>query len=411
MSRRITVVSAGHLSTCPRMLKAADTFYAAGYDVRVISTCQTDWAAAADNQLRSRRPWKWDVVSYDRAHAPVRWLLTGARVRAAAIAARTLGRSRPFWLSVRAFNRLHGELLSAILREPCDFIYGGGNGALVAVAEAARRSGTPCAVDFEDFHCGEHSGGPDASLRDDLAAEMMAAAVKEARFVTAGSDAIGRACSARFGAMPLTINNVFPLPHPPTIANGHGPLRLYWFSQTIGPDRGLEDIVRGVGRARIGAELHLRGRASHGYVPTLHQLASTHAPTLRLVEHAPANPDTMVEACRPYDVGLSVEQGHTVNNALSLSNKALTYPLAGLAMLLTDTPGQRPLARDLGADAAVYSAGDVDALAERLATWHGDRRALVRAREAAWEAARRRWHWEHPLEREALLAAVRGALN
>lgn len=411
MSSRITVVSAGHLSTCPRMLKAADTFHAAGYHVRVVSTCQTAWAAAADTELRSRRPWKWDVVSYGRGHAPARWLLTGARVRIAAMAASVLGRSRPFWLSVRAFNRVHDELVSTILREPGDFIYGGGNGALVAVAEASRRSGIPCAVDFEDFHCAEHSGGADASLRDDLAAEMMAAAVGRAAFVTAGSDAIGRACAKRFGATPLTINNVFPLPHPPAMTRSTGPLTLYWFSQTIGPNRGLEDVVRAAGRARIDAELHVRGAASPDYMPTLYRLASEQAPNLRIIEHAPANPDTMVDACRPYDVGLSVEQGHTINNALSLSNKALTYPLAGLAVVLTATAGQWPLARDLGTDAVVYAAGDVDVLADGLARWHADRGVLLRAREAAWEAARRRWHWEHPLEREALLAAVHGAMN
>ena len=35
---RITVVTAGHLSTCPRMLKSADALAADGYDVRVVAT-------------------------------------------------------------------------------------------------------------------------------------------------------------------------------------------------------------------------------------------------------------------------------------------------------------------------------------------------------------------------------------
>ena len=36
MSARICVVTAGHLSTSPRMLKAADALHAAGYHVRVV---------------------------------------------------------------------------------------------------------------------------------------------------------------------------------------------------------------------------------------------------------------------------------------------------------------------------------------------------------------------------------------
>jgi hypothetical protein len=33
------------------------------------------------------------------------------------------------------------------------------------------------------------------------------------------------------------------------------------------------------------------------------------------------------------------------------------------------------------------------------------------AKRAAWDAARRRWHWEHPLERGRLQELVRRALS
>ena len=35
---RITVVTSGHLSTCPRMLKSADALAEAGYNVHVVAT-------------------------------------------------------------------------------------------------------------------------------------------------------------------------------------------------------------------------------------------------------------------------------------------------------------------------------------------------------------------------------------
>jgi hypothetical protein len=78
-------------------------------------------------------------------------------------------------------------------------------------------------------------------------------------------------------------------------------------------------------------------------------------------------------------------------------------------MVLTDTPGQRPLADDLGSDAIVYAPGEIERLADGLAQWAGDRRALARAKAASWEAARCRWHWEHPLERDQLLSAIEAA--
>jgi hypothetical protein len=408
MKARVTVVTSGHLATCPRMLKAADALHAAGYAVRVVSTSQTAWAAEADRQLHRRRQWKWEPLFYDRDSAPLQWLAAGARFKGARVAARALGAARPRAIATAAYSRMHAELVDAILREPADFIYGGTSGALAAVAEAARASGTPFAVDFEDLHCGENATDAEGTLLNDLAASTMADAVVGASFVTVGSEAIGRACRERLGVEALTINNVFPLPAPPEPQPGRD-LRLYWFSQTIGPGRGLEDVVRAAGISQLRAELHLRGLPAAGYLPALQALADSVAPDLRFVHHAPSDPDGLVDASREFDVGLALEPGHTVNNALCLSNKALTYPLAGLAMVVTDTPGHHPLACDLDGDAIVYQPADEERLAGGLARWAADGAALARAKAAAWHAARRRWHWEHPLERDRLLAAVEAA--
>jgi hypothetical protein len=408
MTRRITVVTSGHLATCPRMLKAADAFHGAGYDVRVISTSQTPWAMAADRAVKARRGWRWHVIAHDRASAPLRWMASGVRQRTSEAIARRALAAAPYPIVVAAFSRMHAELVRAILRERSDFIYGGTSGALSAVAEAARRSGTAFALDLEDFHCGEHAPTEWGTLRNELAAVVIENAIAGARFVTSGSAAIGNACEQRFGIRPLTINNVFPLPASPT-PSGARDLRLYWFSQTIGTGRGLEEFVRAAGLAKLRGELHLRGALANGYLPGLEALAARTAPALRLVHHGPGDPDHLVDSCRAFDVGLSLEPGHTPNNALSLSNKALTYPLAGLAMAITDTPGQHPLAADLGSDALVYAPGQVERLAEGLARWERTPALLRRAKDAAWHAARARWHWEHPLEREQLLSAVEAA--
>jgi hypothetical protein len=407
MTKRITVVTAGHLATCPRMLKAADTLHEAGYRVRVVSTSQTPWAIEADRRLHARRAWRWHCIAYGRRSAPWRWLATGIRSRVAQAITRIPGMPARISIAAPAFSRVHAELVNTILREPQDFIYGGTSGAVAAVTEASRRSGTPCGVDFEDFHCAEQSSGIGETVRDSLASTIMADAIRHAAFVTVGSAAIGRACAERFGVTPKTINNVFPLPEVPPEDAGSGPLRLYWFGQTIGPGRGLEDVVRAAGAARIPAELHVRGVLVPEYGAVLAMLCRTQAPRLRLVHHDTADPDDMVNACRGFDVGLALETGDTLNRALCLTNKALTYPLAGLAMVLTSTPGQRVLVDDLGPDAVSYAPGNVDALADGLARWHEDRAGLQDARRASWNAACTRWRWDHPLERDALLAAMR----
>jgi len=412
----VSIVTAGHLSTCPRMLKAADALAAAGYRVRMVSVQHTEWATAADDDVRRARrdAWPWTVVSYDRRRARPAYLRSGVRTRAtqALVAAVGPGRSA-LSLAARAHSRAHPELIRATLAVDADLIYGGTTGALAAVAEAGRRSGTPYALDLEDFHSAERDDGPAGRRANALAERIERAVLPGAAFLTAASPAIAAAYADKYGVHPIPIHNVFPLPaRAPDLAPSPGDgLRLYWFSQTIGPGRGLEDAVRAMGLGEIPGALHLRGRAVPGYLERLIRLAQEAAPRLEIVHHAPAPPDAMVELCAGYDVGLTLEQALVLNRALCLNNKALTYILAGLAVAISDTSGQRPLGRALGEAAVLYRPGDVPALAAGLKRWAADKALLARAKALAWEAAGRRWHWEHPEERGALLRAVAAALD
>ena len=389
------------------MLKAADALHEAGHRVRVISTVSTPWAADADAVFQSR-PWAWERIDYMRQGNASRWLVSGARSRTALAIARRLNSETPAAVAARAIGRTHDELLDAILRDPGDLIYGGTRGAIAAVTEASRASGVPCGVDFEDFHCGEDEPDRDGVVRNALSVGIMRDALTHAAFATAGSAAIADACETTFGRRPIPINNVFALPAAPRHTTHHGAPRLYWFSQTIGPGRGIEDIIDGTGRAGIAAELHLRGTIDADYAVALKHRAWTHARRLSVSIHEPAPPDRLVESCAGFDAGVSVEQGHIPNRELNLPNKALVYPLAGLALVLTATRGQLPLVSDTHGHAVTYRPGDLDVLADGL-TRLCDPLWRRQAQEAAWEAARTRWHWEHPLERETLVAAVAAA--
>lgn len=390
------------------MLKAADALQQAGHRVRVISTVSTVWAAEADATFESR-PWVWERIDYMRQSNASRWLVSGARSRAALVIARRLDGQTPPAVAARAIGRTHDELMDAILRDPGDLIYGGTRGAIAAVVEASRSAGVPCGVDFEDFHCGEDDPEGDGRVRNALSAGIMREALSHAACVTAGSAAIADACESTFGRRPVPIHNVFALPPAPRRQPPHGAPRLYWFSQTIGPGRGIEDVIDAAGRAGIPAELHLRGVVDPEYAVALKHRAWTHARRLSLSIHDPAPPDRMVDLCAAYDAGISVEPDWIPNRALCLPNKALVYPLAGLALVLTATVGQAPLAADTHGYAVTYRPGDVDALADGL-TRLCDPVWRRHAQEAAWEAARTRWHWDHPLEREALVAAIEAVI-
>lgn len=408
---RICIITAGHLATCPRMVKAADALEEAGHAVRLVSAQFLDWAAEADQAIGERR--SWGVVDYRRSAAPAKYWSTGLRFHAARKWVRLAGANR---VSLGALAEANGraahDLLNLALAEPADLFYGGTCGGLAVAALAARRAGVPYGLDLEDFHEGEFENGPAGDRSRDLLRRLQREVLREAAFLTAGSSAIAARYEQAYKFPVLPIHNTFPLPAqaPDPEPKGAGALRLYWFSQTIGAGRGIEDVVRAIGLAGIRAELHLRGSAQPEYAAGLKRLAAESSAHLAVHFHQPAPPHKMVELSIPYDAGLSPEEGRNINRELCLGNKALTYVLAGLAVVLTDTAGQRSFAKDLGEGALRYKPGDVASLAAGLRRWAEDRGQLRRARQAAWQAAARRWHWEHAQERGSLIEAVEGAL-
>ena len=392
------------------MLKTADALHDAGYRVRVVSTRHMEWAWAADRCVMERRSWSWQVVDYDRSTARLRQLATGVRFRAAQAAATAIGPARvPLEVGVRGYSRVHDELVAAVASERCDFIYGGTTGALAAVAVGARRLGVPFALDLEDFHSAEQTG-PGSALAHNLAARIESDVLPRAAFLTAGSPMIADAYAAKHGVRPRPIHNTFSMNFG-AAADSPRPLRMYWFSQTLGPGRGLDDVVSGVGRSGVAAELHLRARPIPAYARQIVAHQAAVAPRLKLVFHDPAAPDQMVQLAQGYDLGLSVEDTQVVSRQICLTNKIFTYLAAGVPVLMTATAAQSRLAVDVGAAAAVYENGNIDALAEILRRWAADAGVRQDATHAARAAAERRWHWEHADDRGALLAEFREALG
>ena len=395
------------------MTKAADALAAAGHDVRVVSTRQTEWAVQADEELRRTRSWQWRVVDYRSSASRGTYLKVGLRSRVAHLMAERLGPERvPFRVGVHAYARAHSELVSAAIGTARRPLLRGDDGRPRGNGRSGVTHGDALWTEFEDFHS-EEQVGADGPLMNALADRIMRRVLPRASFVTASSGPMSAEFLRRYHVNTATVHNTFPLPaQAPDIAHVAGaPLRVYWFSQTIGEGRGLEGFVTAAGRADVPVELHLRGREADGYVATLTALVSTVAPKLQIMTHPPESPEAMVSLCRGYDVGLAIEESRTLSRRLSLTNKALTYILGGLAVVLTDTDGQRSLAADLDEGALMYREGDLDALAQGLRRWYQEPNRLLAARRAAWSAASRSWHWEHPSQRGVLVATVEQALS
>jgi hypothetical protein len=391
------------------MLKAADALSEAGYDVRVVSACFSEWAHKADLVVRRTRNWRWSMIDYSKFAAPLTALTTSARWRFATKVAAIAPERVPWWAVTRAYSRIHGELTTAALSEAADFYYGGTTGGLAPTAEAAARAHKPYALDLEDWHTGERSQ-EDGALQHALAARIERQVLPSARFLTTSSEAMTQAYEQRYNLRATTIHNVFSLPATkPALDAGGDRLRVCWFGQTIGPGRGVEHIADIAIAANVPIDLDIRGRLDEAFGTQLRDRVKTSS-QVRLTFLPPLDPDALVDWCRGYDVGVYADPPLFENRLLCLSNKVFTYLLAGLAVLSLQTPAQQPLVESTGSAIRWFAPGDVSAAAAALRQWSECRASLRRSREDSWAAATTRWHWEHTAERGRLVELVGRAL-
>ena len=125
---RICVITAGHLATCPRMVKAANALAEAGHTVRLVSAQFLDWAAEADRSIGGSR---WTTVDYRRSTAPAKYWATGLQFHAARKWVRLAGTTRSsLAVLAAAHGRASRDLLKLALAEPADLFYGGTCGGL-----------------------------------------------------------------------------------------------------------------------------------------------------------------------------------------------------------------------------------------------------------------------------------------
>jgi glycosyltransferase involved in cell wall biosynthesis len=401
----------------PRLVKEADALAKAGYDVDVVACQYVDWATEHDQPILERADWTPHLLRWGRNESP--FLFWHSRLRQHACrkllelpgAGPSLRGNES--LLLRAFDRVLPELYTETQQPPADLYIAHNLQALPVAAAAARKHGAKLGFDAEDFHSGMRGYDAEPGLRDEIVERLEGTYLPQCDYLTAASPGIAEAYANKYGVdEPTSILNVFPLRHRPDAhqsTDPDGPLTLYWFSQTIGPERGLEDVVRALSHlSGENIELHLRGNwHSPEYRDKLHRLAGPTAD--RLISHEPAPPDEMVTRAAKYDVGLALEQDVEKNRDICLTNKIFTYLLAGNAVVATATSAQRRLMEKIDDTGFLYEPGDDSALARHLTTWIQDREALGRCRNHAWKHGGETYNWN--TEKDKFLAIVDDVLS
>lgn len=398
---RILIVTNGHLCRNPRPLKEAVTLGRAGYDVTVLTVRHHAPSEPADRALLSDAPFRREVVELLPGAGPAsfrrRLVLRLARDAATRLGWKTIHALGPAAALLRRAQSLPADLTLVHNEVPH------------WVGTRLLPSGRRVAADIEDWHSEDllpdaRAGRPLALLR---ATERTL--LHRAAYTSTTSQALAEALHTRYGGRrPLVLSNSFPLqPDPRTGPCGEPPV-FFWFSQTLGPGRGLEAFLAAWHRTRRPSRVVFLGAPPSNYLTRLLQpLAPAHRSAISFLPLVA--PDALPALIARHDIGLALEQADILSRDLTITNKILQYLNAGLAVVASPTAGQREVlarAPDAGlllnfADSAV-AASHLDALL-------ADRGALARRQAAARRAAEECYSWER--EAPVLLAAVAAALG
>jgi glycosyltransferase involved in cell wall biosynthesis len=395
---RICLIGATHPCHNPRLVREADTLAEQGQEVRVVGVRTVPELVADDDRLVATRKWRLQMASILRSNR-----LRAARSRLRrALAAELFRRRGSVQDAENALCEAAPGLLRLAISEPADWYIAHTQTVLGVAARAARKWNARLGFDCEDLlaETGHSSPG--------LVKAIEAAYLPACDYVSAASPAMAARLRQQYGIpVPTVLYNVFPLEmvrrmKAPEQRPAAASLRLHWSGQTIGPGKGLEEAVGAAGMAGGGVEIFLRGTPMSGYGETLSRMARERNVSLAFLPHL--HHDELIGAMDQFDIGLALERASDPNYSITVTNKFFSYMLAGLAVVATDTPGQREVFEQASAVGFMYACGRPELLAEQLRRWRDDRTGMRAAQSAAWRAARERFCWD--LEKTKFLALV-----
>jgi glycosyltransferase involved in cell wall biosynthesis len=406
--RSVVLLTGAHLCHNPRVQKEAAALARHGFDVEVLGAWFDAELKERDRALTARADFRFTPVAdfTERRAGPI---AIRARRRMAGTAFRRLGIATRWQLGYCV-----DELAREAARRPCDLAIAHSEAALPA-ARALLAQGRRAGIDMEDWFSEDltptaRRGRPVALLKS-LESHLL----RHAAHATCPSHAMASALAATYGcAEPAVVYNAFERDAADAANDGSRDRTdrthpsIHWVSQTLGPDRGLEDLFAALPLLRHLAEVHLRGQEPPGTRAWLDRVVPR-SWKARVHVHGLVANDALLARIDEHDIGFAGERPYCANKDLTVSNKILHYLLAGLAVAASATWGHREVAEQAPGAVGLYPPGDAPALAALLDGLLGARERLAAAKRAASEAAAGAFAWERQEER--LLQAVERGLG
>lgn len=412
MKRRIAIVSGFQVINNPRVVKEADALSEMGHDVTVLAAISSLSDLPRIRQITDTRPWRHVPVldmSDRRPGNRLRQFVMRLSARAAREALQRLGIEHHLQLGqdtgalLKAARKLDADLYSLHLEKS------------LWVGLKLLADGRKVRMDVEDWYT-EDGLPADRSKRPlKLMRHAESILLKNAVHSTATSRSMAEALVDAYGCpTPEIIYNSFP-----TSDRDHldGQVldrqdtslpSITWFSQTIGPGRGLETLVEALPMLPAGVEVHLRGTPRAGYIE--HLLADLPSTMKDKVFVHPQVPQSeLLSRLSEHDIGYCGELSDCVSRNVTITNKVFEYMRAGHAIVASDTLGQTEVAHMAPNAVRPFAQGDAASLADALGPLVENPAERQVAASASVDALHEHFSWE--ISKDRLQRQVNGYLE
>jgi glycosyltransferase involved in cell wall biosynthesis len=268
------------------------------------------------------------------------------------------------------------------------------------------KQGYKVAFDLEDWYSEDLL--PDAQMERPikLLKEAEKIALNHGAYTTTTSGALANALWQKYGGIkPSVIYNVFPTLALPNIKKAFiAPVKLFWFSQTIGPGRGLEQFMKLLPGIKTPLQLHFLGFVTQAYKALICNMV---APPHEVFFHPLVSENELMAKIAGFDIGLALEAAQPLSRDYTITNKFFQYLQAGLPVIATRTAGQTEgFEKHHPGILIPQHPTNEDIIV--LNTWLSEKPALTAAAKKATEASRV-YNWER--ESIKLLKLVADALK
>ena len=415
MKRRILILSGTQLSVNPRVVKEADTLSEAGHSVEVVGGLFDRNFAEREKAIHESKAWEYKKIvdaSSDSFGGKLKWFSLRARRRLA-----REGHARFGIESSRQLGYLAPEMLDYAIQRDADLTIVH-NAAAIWVGSELIRRGRRVAVDMEDWYSEDLTSDEKLHFPADALRRYERDALRGSAFSTTTSKCMSDAIAQAYQCEPpAVVYNSFPFKDRNSIDGERRDRRestlpsICWFSQVIGPRRGLELLMDSLHLITVPCEVHLRGSVDEKYSRALLARAPESMRD-RIIFHPQVPHDELLSRIAEHDIGLAADIPHSTSRALTVTNKILLYLLAGIPVAASDTDGHREVAGLAAGSVFLYSNESSADCASALTRLLTDASLGSLARERAVEAARDVFSWEQSAEvlksgvETALLAPV-----